>query len=88
MGYYINQDSNGNHIGTTFSQKIASLLADGATKINKPTEWEEGLVCVVDNGMFAAAAYAYDEREMEAFLSTSGRPSQWLKFDKAKELAS
>lgn len=88
MGYYINQDSNGNHIGTSFSQKVTNLIADGAVKINTPTEWEEGLVCVVDNGLFAAAAYAYDEREMQAFQNTNGRPFQWLKFDKAKELAS
>ena len=87
MGYYINTDSKGSHIGTTFSEKVSNLIADGAVKIQKPIDWEEGLVCVVDNGFFAAAGYAYNDREMEAFKETNGRPYQWLKFDKASELA-
>lgn len=49
MGYYINEDSKGKHIGTSFLQKLNSLIDDGAVKIDPPTEFKEGLVCVVDN---------------------------------------
>jgi hypothetical protein len=88
MGYYINHNSKGDFIGTTFEEKINSLIEDGATKIPTPTKFTDNLVCVVDNGMFAAAAYAYSEQEMKVFLEgMNGRRFQWLSFDKAKELA-
>ncbi len=88
MGKYVNIDSKGNLIGTTFREKVDALVADGATKVDSPTEWKEGLVCVIDNGMFAAAGYAYNEREMQEFI-TSGpeRPRQWLLYEHASELA-
>jgi len=86
MGYYINEDSKGNLIGTGFSEKIKSLTNDGAKLIPKPTEFTDGLVCVVDNGFFAAAAYAYSESEMNEFLNTT-RQTQWLYKSDAKELA-
>lgn len=82
MGYYING------IGTSYEAKIANLKDMYDAKIiDKPTEWEENLVCVVDNGVFAAAGYAYDEREMNVFLGECGRPKTWLKVPNAKELA-
>lgn len=88
MGRYINQDSKGNPIGPTFDNKLKNLLADGALRTERPTEWREGLVCVVNNGMFAAAAYCYDKEEMQAFLEgMNGRQNQWLEFSKAKDLA-
>ena len=43
--------------------------------------------CVVDNGFFGAAGYAYDESEMNQFLSPDGRPKQWLEYIHAKEIA-
>jgi len=88
MGQYINQDSNGTKLPA--QGKVAFLLKDGATIITTPNKWEEGLVCVVDNGAFEAAAYAYDYREMGYFvesLKTDGREAVWLKYPKASELA-
>lgn len=64
-----------------------ALINDGANPIQPPIEWQEGLVCVVDNGAFEAAGYAYSVNEMEVFKASDGRPKQWLLFDKAKELA-
>jgi hypothetical protein len=87
MGKYINQDSKGNYIGTSFDEKLLSLVEDGAVQISTPKIWEEGLICLVDNYAFSAAGYAYDEREMEIFKDVGGRPFQWLKMDNAKELA-
>jgi hypothetical protein len=87
MGKYINKNSNGTGLGSSASDKINRLVEDGATTINTPVEWNENLVCVVDNGFFGAAGYAYDEKEMNQFLSPDGRPKQWLKYIHAKEIA-
>jgi hypothetical protein len=88
MGNYINSDSKGNSIGTTFTEKQENLIEDGALKIDTPDCFEKDLVCLVDNGMFAAAAHVYDEREMNAFKKgMGGRKYQWFKFDKAEQLA-
>jgi hypothetical protein len=87
MGKYINQNSNGKVLGSSASDKINKLVEDGASTINTPVEWNENLVCVVDNGFFGAAGYAYDESEMNQFLSPDGRPKQWLEYIHAKEIA-
>jgi hypothetical protein len=50
MGKYINKNSNGTGLGSSASDKINRLVEDGATTINTPVEWNENLVCVVDNG--------------------------------------
>lgn len=87
MGYYIDSDSEGNNIGTSFSEKVASLEVDGATLIEEPTEFKEDLVVVVDNGMFAAAGYVFSEKEMNAFLEIGDRIKQWFIYKHAKELS-
>lgn len=87
MGYYINNDSKGNHIGTTFYSKIENLVEDGAEVIPTPIQWEEDLCCAVDNGIFGAVAYAYDKQEMEVFLNEKNRPTKWLKIANAKHLS-
>jgi len=78
MGKYINKDSKGNFIGTSFEQKVSSLVEDGAERISPPTFFRDGLICVVDNGHFGAAGYAYDEQEMNEFLYPDNRRRQWL----------
>lgn len=88
MGKYINKNSKGESLGSSFNEKLSKLIEDGATPINEPKSFESNLVCIVDNGMFAAAAYAYDEREMDAFrYGYGGRKFQWLKFEQAENLA-
>jgi hypothetical protein len=90
MGMYVNLDSKGAGIGQSYDDKIESLLKDGAAKIPPPVKWVDDLVCVVDNGAFAAAAYAYDAREMDYFKDTRntiGRRKQWLMYEHAKTVA-
>lgn len=86
MGYYINEDSKGNSLGRTFQDKATNLVLDGAVKTDGQ-KFEENLICVVDNGPFAAAGYCYDENEYRVFSHPDPRPKIWLVHPKAKELS-
>lgn len=85
MGKYINEDSKGKAF--SLHNKAQMLVADGATVIDVPEKFEEDLVCVVDNGPFQAAAYAFDQKEMDLFKQPDGRIKVWLKYKHAKSLA-
>ena len=86
MGMYINQTSKG-MMGAL--GKAQALLEDGAVEIKTPNKWQEGMVCVVANGFFDAAAYIPDEDEMNYFITTPNdfRPRRWFIYNKAKEYA-
>jgi hypothetical protein len=84
MGRYINQNSKGEMLPAR--GKAKALLLDGAT-IVKP-EFQENLVCVVNNGLFEAAGYCYDMEEFLAWCDPEDyKPKVWLIYDHAKELA-
>lgn len=79
MGKYINKDSKGNNIGTTFIQKVTALKEDGGTVVElDDLQYMPNLICVVDNGMFAAAGWCYDEQEYNAFKYPDGRRKLWM----------
>jgi hypothetical protein len=87
MGKYINQTSNG-FVGTSANAKALALIQDGAQAIPKPKEFGPNLVCVVDNGIFGAAAYCYSEGEFKAFTDPSDtRPTKWFIWDKVEKFA-
>jgi len=81
MGKYINV-INGVHIGASFASKCHNLEAAGAVKVTDE-KFLPGMVVVVDNGHFAAAGYAFDEREWKAFKYDDGRPKQWYVLENA-----
>ncbi len=83
MGYYINRTSTGRTLLP--KGKANALVNDGATIVDG-SSFQENLICVVDNGLFEAAAYAYSENEYEEFKSTN-RNQVWLTHSKAAELA-
>jgi hypothetical protein len=86
MGKYVNQTSK-RVLGTSFREKCNGLLEDGAIEVN-PTEFQENLVCVVDNLWFAAAGYVYDENEFKSFnYASDDRPKQWFIWEKVKTFA-
>ena len=86
MGKYVNKTSKG-PLGSSFTEKCKGLIEDEATRVN-PTKFEENLVCVVDNFMFAAAGYAYSESEFEAFnVESDNRPKQWFVWEKVEQFA-
>lgn len=85
MGYYIQVPHN--------QGKAQQLVAiHGAKIIERPINFADvpkdmAIICVVDNGPFEAAGFAYDEQEFEAFKSDFGRfqrPRTWLLMDRAE----
>ncbi len=87
MGRYVNQTTK-RPLGVSFQDKISGLLDDGAVEIPKPENFVENLVCVVNNGPFAAAAHCYDKRELVDFsIASDTRPKRWFIWDKVKDFA-
>jgi hypothetical protein len=86
MGKYINQTSNGS-IGTSYKSKCEALIADGAKVLINPTRFVNNMVCVVNNGHFAAAAYVYSESEFLEFsnVEEDTRQRTWFIWDKVKK---
>jgi hypothetical protein len=71
MGYYIEVPKNLNK-----AQQIQELY--GALEIPRPKNLsylpaDKAIICVVQNGMFDAAAYCYNDGELEAFKEYDGR---------------
>ncbi len=42
----------------------------------------KSLICVVNNGFFEAAAYCFNEEELNAFKNPDGRFKRWILIDK------
>ena len=80
MGYYINETSKGDPLPA--QNKAQCLVACGdASVIDKPHSFEPGIVCVVENSFFDAAAYCFNATELNAFGYNDGRSRTWLKMD-------
>ena len=87
MGRYINQ-INGKALGASFLDKCTALKEAEAKLIKEPTTFNGKQVCVVDNGPFAAAGYAYNQLELNEFRTgMEGRPHQWFEFKEADKWA-
>jgi hypothetical protein len=85
MGYYINTTSKGDVLPAR--NKAQALIEDGATEVDG-SKFEDNLICVVENGPFDAAAFAYSEDEYEEFKFVEDvRPKRWLTHPDAKKLA-
>lgn len=84
MGRYLNQNSKG---GLPAVGKYEALIADGGIPDDGKV-FKENLVCVVENGPFDAAGYAYSEREFEAMSYPDGRRKKWLVYPLADQLSS
>ena len=92
MGYYIETPQNRGKaeflIGTHGARKVSGIDAKAAFQRGK------GVVCVIDNVAWEAAAFIYSDREFDEFdptnpRNTDYRPRTWLVMDlaKAKELS-
>lgn len=79
MGYYI--ETPGHNRGK--AQYIIENFS--AAFVSSPPQnlGEEAVICVVDNGQFEAAAFCYDQSELEEFRNDrTGRPKTWLIMDR------
>jgi hypothetical protein len=85
MSFFIEKDSKGKELPNW--NKEDALVMDGAQEIPKPEVWAPNLVCVVDNGLFKAAAYCADQHDFTRFTQTYDRPTRWFKYLPAAELS-
>ena len=83
MGKYINS-INDITLPSSADGKCERLLMIGATEVDG-SEYHPNLVCVVDNGHFGAAGWAFDEREYEVFSRDDGRSKRWFIVDNVEE---
>jgi len=82
MGRYLNPDGIGSKADRLIKLGAIELSAPPATLAD--LEDTMALVCVVDNGPFDAAGYAFDDREKEAFSQPDDlRPKRWLVMEKS-----
>jgi len=82
MGYYIEVPEDKNK-----AQQIVELY--GGRIVSRPPSFEditpnEAIICVVDNGPFEAAGFAYSQHELHVFTSVDGRPRTWVIMDRKK----
>lgn len=72
MGYYING------IGVTKEEKVAALIANHSATLTDAS-FKSNLVCIVDNGPFAAAGWCHSYKEFLHFNDPGDRrPKTWL----------
>ncbi len=88
MGYYIEVPNNKGK-----AQQLVDL--HGARILDKQPVFtdakpDEAIICVLDNGPWEAAGFAYNEREFEEFAAPDmigrQRPRTWLIMDRAKAI--
>lgn len=87
MGYYINKDSQGNHL--PMRGKAKALIADGGTEVSDDIFLKD-MICVVENGAFDAAGYVYSEQEFNLFKEPdlgAQRKRIWLTHPRATVLS-
>lgn len=83
MGKYINRDLNKEPLEATM--KAADLIKSGAKLIDKPTTFNQypgkSIICVVSNDFFDAAAWTWNQSELDRFKREDGRLKYWLVID-------
>ena len=85
MGKYLNEDLKGQPIN--IRSKLTALVNSGAERIEAPDAFDQykdegkGIICVVDNGPFQAAGFAYSQDELDSFKYPCGRPKAFIKAD-------
>lgn len=82
MGYYIEVPKNKGK-----AQQIVELYG-GRIALNPPQfediTPDDAIICVVDNGPFEAAGFAYNQEELHVFSIPDGRPRTWVIMNRKK----
>lgn len=81
MGYYIQTAVNKGKAQQLVDSYGAEIVP-GEHLVFVAIPSDKALVCVVENGLFDAAAYCFSEQEYQAFLYPDGRPRTWLLMDR------
>ncbi len=55
--------------------------------IEVPKSKDKAIICVVDNGPFEAAGFAYSQRELDFFSIPDGRPRTWVVMDRKRSVS-
>ena len=79
MGHYIQGPPHGKALLLVHEEK--ATLLPGVEAAKQAFSEGMGVICVVDNGPFAAAAFAFSMDELEVFAYPDGRPKTWLAMD-------
>lgn len=82
MGRYIQTNSNHGKADTILASypSAKEISRDEAIKSNPDVD---GIVVVVNNGLFEAAAFAHNERELRDFTDPDDwRPKRFIKMDR------
>ena len=77
MGYYMEVGAHkrkAEHLVTEFGARVLTSPVPNFDKV--PEGWV--LVCIVDNGLFEAAAICYNQEEIAEFRRSDGRPRTWV----------
>ena len=87
MGHYVEVPNNKQKAGQLMKIYGAELTDCPASLSEIPKD--KALICVVDNGLFEAAAFCYSDDELHEFSQADGRPKNWMLMDLAltKKLA-
>jgi hypothetical protein len=85
MGYYIQTEKNRNKAQQICDAHPEAFIIPQPVSFDKVPE-NMGLIVIVDNVLFEAAGYCYNEREFLDFQQTARdtRPRTWLLMDKEK----
>lgn len=83
MGLYLEpQDGKKEWLEANGHRETATMGFSNIDYNNTPED--QVLICLVDNGMFYAAAVAFSEDEFKAFDAPDGRPKLWYYVSKEK----
>ena len=83
MGYYIEVPEVKGKAQQIVDIHGAELLERVPLSVGDVPE-DKAIICVVDNGPFEAAAFAYNDMELREFARPDPRPKAWLLMDRAK----
>jgi len=83
MGYYIQTDGAKGKASDICRDHDAAVVSAAAAAV--ALHQGLGVVCVVDNGPFEAAAFIFNDAEFDAFNEDMDpRPKTWLTMDRDK----
>lgn len=77
MGYYIEGPAHGKAAFLLRNEDAVEVSQEECEDVIEDPDF--GVICIVDNGHFEAAAFCYDAAELRAFTYLGdSRPRRWL----------